>query len=251
MLKSKLMNGKLTIGSWITIGHPSIIEIMLQSPFEWLAIDMEHSSIGLETAQQLIATIEANGATPLVRVEDNDPVMIKKVMDAGAQGVIIPMVNSEEEAMRAVASVKYPPFGKRGVGLYRAQKYGEDFDGYRKWQAENSIVIVQIEHIDAVKNIDKILAVKGIDGCFIGPYDLSASLGIPGDFGNKKVVEAMERVKQACLKAKKPLGFHVILPESGELNERIKDGYTFIAFSIDFFFLGRKCREEFAKLRLK
>jgi len=248
-LKKKLSENKLTVGSWVTIGHPSVVEVLLQSPFDWLVIDMEHSVISLETAQDLISTIESNGAAPLVRVGENHPNLIKRVMDAGAHGVVVPMINSKEDAIKAVESVKYPPEGKRGVGLYRAQKYGEGFNEYKKWLSENSVVIAQIEHIDAVKNIEEILQVKGIDGCIIGPYDLSGSMGIPGEYNDEKVLEALEKVKTACKKMNKPLGYHVIPPDSEEAKKKIDEGYTFIAFSLDFLFLGRKCKEEFGKLK--
>jgi 2-dehydro-3-deoxyglucarate aldolase len=248
-IKNKLSNNELTIGSWITIGHPSIAEIMLQSDFDWIVIDMEHSSVSLESAQILISTIEANGSTPLVRVGENNQYLIKRVMDAGAHGVIVPMVNTREDAVKAVESVKYPPIGKRGVGLYRAQKYGEGFDEYKKWLEEESVVIVQIEHIDAVNNIEEILSVEGVDGCIIGPYDLSGSMGIPGDFENKKVLDALEKVKVACKKINKPLGYHVIPPDHIEMKKKIDEGYTFLAFSLDFLFLGRKCKEEIEKVR--
>lgn len=248
-LKEKLKSNEVTFGSWLTIGHTSVAEILLQSPFDWLVIDMEHSAIPLETAQNFIAVIESKGASPLVRVGENNPNLIKRVMDAGAHGVIVPMVNSKEDAIRAVESVKYPPKGKRGVGLYRAQRYGEGFDEYKDWLSENSIVIAQIEHIDAIKNIEEILSVEGIDGCIVGPYDLSGSMGIPGKYNDNKVIEALEKVKEICKKLNMPLGYHIIPPDAAEAKKKIDEGYTFIAFSLDFLFLGRKCKEEFGKLK--
>lgn len=248
-LKNKLASNRLTIGSWITMGHPSVVEVMLQSDFDWLVIDMEHSSISLETAQVLVSVIEAKGCTPLVRVENNDPNIIKRVMDLGAHGVIVPQVNSKQDAERAVKSVKYPPEGERGVGLYRAQGYGEKFDEYKKWLKKESVVIAQIENIKAVENIEEIVKVEGIDGLIIGPYDLSGSMGIPGEYKDKKVVEALKKVEEVCKKAGKPLGYHVIPPDHKELKEKIDSGYTFLAFSIDFLFLGRKCKEEFSKIK--
>ena len=158
-LKQKLQNNKLTVGSWITIGHPSVVEIMASAGFDWLTIDLEHSAISLETAQNLISTIHANDMKALVRVGKNEEVIIKRVMDIGADGVIVPMVNSKEDAIRAVEYVKYPPLGKRGVGLYKAQKYGVGFDDYKDWVKDKSIIIAQIEHIKAVENIEKIAAV--------------------------------------------------------------------------------------------
>ena len=124
------MKNKISIGSWITLGHFSIAEIMAKAGFDWLCVDMEHSVIDYYEAEKLIAAIGANNCVPYVRVGANDPVIIKRVLDAGAKGIIVPMVNSKEDATRAVSSVKYPPMGKRGVGLARAQGYGFEFDEY-------------------------------------------------------------------------------------------------------------------------
>ena len=121
-------------------------------------------------------------------------------MDAGAHGVIVPMVNSRDDAEKAVSAVKYPPFGTRGVGLARAQGYGMDFETYKAWVEKESIVIAQIEHIDAVNNIDEIISTEGLDGFIVGPYDLSGSLGIPGQFDNELVIDALETVKNAAKK---------------------------------------------------
>ena len=195
-LKEKLRNRELTIGSWITIGSTVVAEIMAKAGYDWLTIDMEHSAITIDIAQELIRVIELCGVTPLVRVGNNDANLIKRVMDAGAHGVIVPMVNSREDAENAVRSVKYPPRGFRGVGLARAQKYGADFEGYKQWNDKNSIVIVQIEHILAVENLEEILSVPEVDGFIIGPYDLSGSLGVPGEFDNPEVLDALKRVKQ-------------------------------------------------------
>jgi len=249
MLKKALKDNILTIGSWVTIGHPSVVEIMASAGFDWLTIDMEHTTISFETAQVLITVIQANSMKALVRVGHNDELIIKKVMDAGADGVIVPMVKTAEDASKAVSYVKYPPAGKRGVGLYRAQKYGTDFEGYKKWVEEESVVIAQIEHIDAVKNIESIINVEGIDGILVGPYDLSASMGYPGQYDRNDVKEAISIVDEAAKKYNMPMGFHVINSDSSFLQEKIDKGYTLLAFSLDFFFLGDKAREEMAKIK--
>jgi len=247
-LKQKLLNNQLTIGSWISIGHQSIVEIMAMSGFDWLTIDMEHTVIDYELAQHLIAHIQSHKIEALVRVSKNDEVAIKKVMDAGADGVIIPMINSAEDAKKAVNFVKYPPVGKRGVGLARAQKYGLGFEEYKQWVNRDSVIIAQIEHIDAVEHIEEIILTEGIDGIIIGPYDLSGSMGIPGDYDNKKVKDALLVVENKCKELNKPLGFHVIEPDINILNEKIKTGYSFLAFSTDFLFLGTKIKDEMGRL---
>ncbi len=242
-LKPKLKKGETTLGSWITIGDPSIAEIMACAGFDWLVVDMEHSAIGLNEAQRLIRVIELAGCVPLVRVGNNDPNLIKRVMDAGAHGVIVPMVNTREEAVRAVEAVRYPPLGKRGVGLARAQGYGFGFEQYKKWVNNESVVIVQTEHIDGVKNLEEILGVDGVDGFIVGPYDLSGSLGRPGDFAHAKMKKALERVEKISKKSGKAAGIHVIQPDPQEAEKRIKEGYNFVAFSLDTLFLGTCCRE--------
>ncbi len=242
LLKNKLKNNQLTIGSWITIGNSSVVEIMATAGFEWLCIDMEHTSIDLATAKMLIITIHANDMKALVRVSKNEEVAIKKVMDMGADGVIVPMIKTKEDALMAIDFVKYPPTGKRGVGLYRAQKYGIGFDEYKKWVEEEAVIIAQIEHIEAVKNIDEILSVDGIDGTIVGPYDLSGSMGFPGDYHREDVRDAIKRVEVACKKHNKPYGFHVIESDPSKLQERIDEGCTFLAYSLDFFFLGDSAR---------
>lgn len=241
-LKDKLNEGKLTLGSWITIGHPVVAEVMAHSGFEWLTVDMEHSAITLDVAQSLIKTIELNDCIPLVRVGENNPYLIKRVMDAGSHGVIVPMVNSRKDAEKAVNAVKYPPRGSRGVGLARAQKYGFDFEGYKNWLEEDSVVIVQIEHIDAVKNLKEILTTDGVDGFIVGPYDISGSLGIPGDFEDPRFKKEIEQIMKVAKETKKTAGFHVIPPDTKEVERIINLGYRFIAISLDTLFLGTLCR---------
>jgi len=248
-LKEKLLNKELTIGSWLTIPHQAIVEIMSSANFEWLTIDIEHSAIDLETTQNMISHIQANQMEALVRVSKNEEVIIKRVMDAGANGIIVPMVKNAEEARQAVSYLKYPPIGKRGVGLSRAQHYGVNFHSYKEWVEKESVLIVQIEHIEAVNNLSEILDVDGVDGIIVGPYDLSASMGKPGMFDDQDVVDALARIDEITLKKNKPLGFHVIDSNHKKMLEKINKKYSFLAFSLDFFFLGDKAREEMSLLK--
>lgn len=248
-LKRKLESNQLTFGSWLTINHQSVIEIMGTAGFEWLCIDIEHSAIAISDVINLIGHIQGNGMQALVRVNENNPVIIKQVMDAGADGVIVPMVNSIEDAKKAVASVKYPSAGNRGVGLSRAQNYGIGFPEYQEWLKNDAVVIAQIEHINAVDQLEGILEVPGIDGIIVGPYDLSASMGYPGEFERDDVIEALKRVDRICLDKGKPLGFHVISSDHKKTLEKVNAGYTFLAFSLDFFFLGDLARQEMQALK--
>ncbi len=250
-LKQCLSSGKLTIGSWITIGDTCIAEIMAKLGFDWLCVDMEHSAITLAEAKNIIQVVDLAGVIPMVRVGENDPNLIKRVMDAGARGVIVPMINTKEEAIRAVNSVKYPPIGNRGVGLARAQGYGLKFEEYKKWVDSGSIVIVQIEHIKAIDNLEQILDTDGVDASIIGPYDLSASLGYPGEFERPEVKAALRRYEEICNKLNKPMGIHSVPPDYKKVLEYVDRGYKFVAFSFDALFLGAKCKEELAKVTAK
>ena len=235
-LKQKIINRDITIGSWITIGSNTIAEILANAGFDWLVVDLEHTTISLEQAGEIIRTIELSGVPSLVRLTSNDENQIKRVMDAGAQGIVVPMVQDAGDAMRAVAATRYPPLGNRGVGLARAQQYGASFKEYFAWQADiNSgpVVIVQIEHIDAVDNLKEILSVSGVDAFIIGPYDLSCSMGIPGEFENPKFIKTMERIVKISSELNAVSGLHVVEPDKEKLNKAIEVGHKFIAYSVD------------------
>ena len=225
------------------------VEVMALAGFEWLVVDIEHTSIDLKTTKTLITTIHANDLKALVRVSKNEEVVIKKVLDMGADGIIVPMVNTQDDAKQAVEYAKYPPQGKRGVGLYRASGYGTKFEEYKKWVEEELVIIAQIEHIDAVNNIDEILQVEGIDGTIIGPYDLSGSMGYPGEFERKDVKEAVRKVLDRCKAYNIPSGFHVVDTNPKKLQEKIKQGCTFLAYGIDYFFMRDAAMQGMNKLK--
>lgn len=237
------------IGTWITLGNASIAEILLRAGFDWLTIDLEHSAITFGEAQRMIQVIDLGGGTPYVRVGSHDPTEIKRVLDAGAHGVIVPMIQNREQAEKAVAAVKYPPQGTRGVGLGRAQGYGTSFKKYQEWAASSSKVYFQIEHVDAIENLESILTVKGCDGVFIGPYDLSASLGFPGEFDHPEVKKAIERFHKVTANKKVEKGIHVIEPNPAEVQKRIAEGFNFIAYCLDTLFLARMCERGLGEIR--
>ncbi|MBF0479336.1 MAG: 2,4-dihydroxyhept-2-ene-1,7-dioic acid aldolase [Candidatus Omnitrophica bacterium] len=249
LLKEQLKQNQLTIGSWITLSDGNTMEIMASSGFDWLAVDMEHSAITFGQAQELIRIAELCGTIPLVRVGANDPLIIKRVMDAGAYGVIVPMVNSKADAIRAVESVYYPMKGKRGVGLARAQKFGMDFEAYKQWLKDNAVVIVQIEHVDAVKHLEEILSVEGVDGSIIGPYDLSASMGFPGEFHRDEVKQAEARYLEVCRKLNKTAGAHSVPPDVNLLKQKQQQGFTFLGFSLDSYFLATMVADQLKQIK--
>jgi 2-dehydro-3-deoxyglucarate aldolase len=245
------VNRSVKFGSWITINNPSIAEIMADAGFDWLCIDLEHSVTDYFEAQQLIAAIQSKGIKAFVRVGENNVRIIKRVLDAGADGIIVPSVNSAADAQKAVQAVYYPPFGKRGVGLARAQGYGFNFENYREVKAKEIILIAQIEHIHAIEELDAIIQTEGIHGTFIGPYDLSGSLGKPGQYDDDDVKEALVKYDSIASKYNKLIGFHVVPTDYKLVEEKISKGYNFIAFSFDAFFLGNAIREQLNFLKHK
>lgn len=248
-VKQKLKSNEVCIGSWIAMDHPWVADIMGQCGFEFLVVELEHSTIELGALNALFATIELHGAVPMVRLSSNDPIQAKRVLEAGAYGIIVPMVNTREEAIAAVEMTKYPPFGKRSFGLGRAQDFGFDSQQYFSRANDETIVIVQIESVQGVENIESILEVQSIDGVFIGPYDLSGSMGIPGQLNHPRVVEGRKKVLQAALKNKIVPGLHIVHPSSTDLNYAIDEGFKFIAYGGDILFLGEACKNAEENIR--
>ena len=232
--KTKLRNGILSLGTWITIPSTSVAEIICSAGFDWVAIDLEHSCMTTMDAQELIRVIDLKGKVPLVRLSSNDEVLIKRVMDAGAHGVIVPMINTLEDTKHAYESIHYPPNGRRGVGLARAQKYGAGFKDYWEWLAKEAVLVVQIEHKNALGNLDQIFGSGLVDGYLIGPYDLSASLGIPGQFDHPDLIAALEKIAKAAEKHKVPRGIHLVEMDEKALKDKISAGYKLIAYGVDF-----------------
>lgn len=221
---------KPLIGTIYTLGSNPIAEMIANAGFDWVLIDMEHSTLSLDCVQ---TTLQVMGEKILriVRVPGNDEIWIKRVLDTGCNGILVPMVKSAEEAKKAVISLKYPAAGERSVGVTRAHKYGAGFKDYITRANDELILMIQIEHIEGVKNIDSILAVPGIDSIFIGPYDLSASMGLMGQVDHPEVRAAISLVKNKCRDAGIPYGIFGITPFAVE--REIKDGCVFVLCGID------------------
>ena len=238
-LKSKLQNRQKFFGAWTSLAHPSITEIFTKIGVDFIGIDIEHSTINQEQSQRIIAAAQAGGALCLPRVASHNPEMIKRLLDSGADGVIVPMVSTASQVGEIISWCKYPPLGKRGYGIARAQGYGFDFDEYTKLWNKSSFLIVQIESIDGVNNIDEILSFDEVDGAMVGPYDISGSLGIPGQLGHKKVLQAGHQVINACRRHKKTCGTQVIEPDIKSVKSAFQSGYTFVILSSDVFLLWK------------
>ena len=222
---------------------------MATAGFDWLVLDMEHSVLELSEVQMLIQVLDMRKCPAIVRLTSNHPDQIKRVMDAGATGVMVPMIRSATDAKKAVQAVYYPPRGKRGVGLARAQGYGAQFQQYRDWLETNAVIVAMIEHIDAINDIESILSVDGIDAYIIGPYDLSGSIGHMGEFNHPEVTSAIEHVLEAGTRLGKPGGIHVVEPDQEELRKRIAAGFSFIGYGLDIRILDTLCRNHVQSIK--
>ena len=230
-IKSRLAAGETLLGTVVTVPCPSLVEALGIAGMDWLWLDMEHGPMGLETLQTLLAVASGKGVANLVRVPWNDPVHIKRVLDVGADGVIVPLVTSAGQAAAAVEAFLYPPQGIRGVGLSRAQGYGASLDAYLGSANDEVAVVVQIEHRDAVEQIEAIAATEGLAAALIGPYDLSGSMGLLGQVDHPRVQEAVDHVIRSCRKAALPLGMFV--PSPAQAAARAAEGVQLLAIDVD------------------
>mgnify|MGYP001210136320 CR=1 FL=1 len=250
-VRSSLSEGKPSVGSWIQIPHASIAEIMGQAGYDWIAVDLEHGSISPHQLPDLFRAIELGSCLPLARVALGTTKDCKQALDAGAGGIIIPMVSSARQLELVIESICWPPTGKRGVGFSRANLFGEHFSDYLK-EAQSPIIVAQIEHIDAVNNLKQILNVDGVDAFIIGPYDLSCSMGIPGEFENPKFIQTIDKIILIANEVGVTSGLHVVEPNTIELNNAIAVGHKFIAYSVDIRMLDVAARngiKEFRKVK--
>lgn len=236
-IRNSLRLGKVSVGSWMQIPHSSIAEIMGQAGYDWVAVDMEHGAISVHQLPDLFRALELGNTSPLVRLAHGHPKDCKQALDAGAAGVIVPMVESAEQLIAVRDACRWPPSGTRGVGFSRANLFGKHFESYRQ-EAQAPLFVAMIEHTRAVDCLEEILAVDGLDAILIGPYDLSASMGITAQFENDTFVEIIERIKTMCFLKGIAVGVHVVNPSPDELKARIESGYRFIAYSIDSVFLN-------------
>jgi 2-keto-3-deoxy-L-rhamnonate aldolase RhmA len=233
--KTSLQTGRTCFGTFQSIASSTVSEILAHRGFDWILVDMEHGAMDLETAGDMLAAIDRGGPTPLVRVQWNDQAAIKRVLDAGALGVMVPMVNTAEEARRAVSYCKYAPAGVRGLGAGRASLFGVRLVEYMGVANDQVLVMVQAEHKDAVANIDAILSVPGIDVLFVGPYDLACSMGHGGQPAHPEVEAAIATVLSAAQRAGVVPGIFCMAPHTARA--RAAQGFRFIGFGIDSIFL--------------
>ena len=235
-VKQMWREGRATVGSWLSLGNPLAAEIMAHQGFDWLTVDLEHNAIDLSHAQACFQAIATTDTVPMARVPWNDPQIIKRVLDIGAYGIVVPNIKSAEEARQAVGASRYPPVGFRGMGTLRGRLYGGA--DYTDHANEEIAVILMIEHIDAINCCGDILDVPGIDAIFIGPNDLAASMGLPLGLDNPHPdhVAAVATVLREGKQRGIPMGIHCGTPEA--VVQRIEEGFLWIALSSDAGFLS-------------
>ena len=235
---TRLRRGDRLIGSIITLPALEVPEVMSAAGLDWLFVDCEHAPLDPLWAQRLLQAARVPG---VLRVADSHESTLKRALDTGAAGVVVPMVNTAQQARAVVSFCKYPPLGSRGVGIVRAQGYGLGFQDYVAHANESTAIIVQIEHISAVENIEAIVAVPGVDAAFVGPYDLSGSMGRLGEVDHIDVLAAIEGVRLACERAGMPLGIYV--GSAAAAKPYLEKGFTLIAVGIDALLLGQAARQ--------
>jgi len=240
-LRNKMAAGGHSIGSWMQIPHASVAEIMGQAGYDWVAVDLEHGSISVHQLPDLFRALELGETLPLARLAQGLSKDCKQALDAGAGGVIVPMVESAEQLQKVRDACCWPPAGTRGVGFSRANLFGVRFEAYVE-EAQAPLLVVMIEHIRAVENLRAMLRVSGVDAILIGPYDLSASMGLTAKFQHPDFLSAMERIRNICDSQMIGCGVHVVAPVPSELQHRLEEGYRFLAYSIDSVFLAESSR---------
>ena len=237
-IRKKLFNGKVSIGTWQQIPHASISEILGKAGYDWVTVDLEHGSISIDQLPDLFRAIELGDTLPLARIAESKPKDCKQALDAGAGGIIAPMIETADQLKIIRNSCCWPPAGTRSVGFSRANLFGTHFNEYNE-EAQVPLLIAQIENIKAVNNLTDILQVKGLDAIIVGPYDLSASMDMTAEFEHIEFLNTLNKIVKCCEKYNIPCGDHVVYPDTDKLENRINNGFRFIAYGMDSTFLSQ------------
>ncbi|MBI2495391.1 MAG: 4-hydroxy-2-oxovalerate aldolase [Candidatus Omnitrophica bacterium] len=242
-LRRRLKQRALTFGAWISIGHPEIASIFAGARGDFVGFDLEHTTIDFATAQQIIRACHEFGRACLPRIGPGNLEQLSRLLDAGADGVVVPQVQGRDDIERVVDALRYPPAGRRSFGVAAAHQYGRAFDAYVRSANASLSLIVQVETIGAVEQVKPIVAHPDVDGVMVGPYDLSGSLGIPGKLSDPRVTEAAGRVVTACASAGKSCGTHLVRPSLEGIRRHLADGFTFLVLGSDVFNLAQRSEE--------
>ena len=252
-VRRRLAAGEPSVGTWLGLPSPEAAEYVsrLSPGFDWLVVDAEHNPIDIRTLAQMFSSMAASHCAPMVRIPWNSAENFKRVLDAGAWGVVVPMVNSREEAERAVAAARYYPDGERSVGGGRhALSFDTTAEHYFRNANDEVLVVLQIEHIQGVKNADAILSVQGVDACFIGPNDMAASmgmgLGVPLESDDPALVEAIDEIRTACVRNGVAPGIHC--SGAAGVNQRIAEGFQFCALASELRYMLSGLKADIAAL---
>ena len=232
-LKQKLRGGRPVLGAWLTVVDPLAANVMARLGFDFLLIDLEHAPITIETLQTMLLMFDGTQTAPIVRVPANDPVWIKHALDLGAEGILVPLIRTASETASAVAAARYPPDGIRGFGPRAASGFYRDVVSYKATANERIAVIAQIEHVDAVENLLEILSTVGLDAVFIGPGDLSSSMGIFAEWQNPRLISTIEEIIEKARSAGMPIGMAVDSTAEDALR-RIAQGISFVTLGVDW-----------------
>ena len=244
--RKNLRSGKPLIGGWVQISNSNITELLSDAPYDWIAFDMEHGSFSSGDFPDLFRAVELKNKLPLVRLPNKNKDICAQVLDSGAAGIIIPNIKNEHEIDSLIKASYLPPEGTRGVGYSRSNLFVKKFKNYKK-QKNKPIIVAMIENMSAIKNLGKILKIKGLDAILIGPYDLSASMNVTGKFNNKKFKLTLNQIKKIAKQHKVPCGIHVIEPKVKLLKKYIREGYRFLPFAADTILLNLAIKNSFKK----
>jgi len=239
-VKARLKAGEPSIGTWLGLPSPEAAEQVARIGFDWLVVDSEHNAVDIRTLAQMFSAMASTQTAPMVRIPWNSAENFKRVLDAGAWGIVVPMVNSREEAERAVEATRYPPLGSRSVG---GGRHAISFDGgaeeYFRRANEEILLVLQIEHALGVEHADEILSVPGVDACFIGPNDMAASmgigLGVPLESDHPQLIQAIEHVRTTCLANGVAPGIHC--SDGAAVAARVAQGFQFCAMASEMKYL--------------
>lgn len=244
---NRLRAGEVMIGTLISLPSPEVCELLGQVGYDWLFIDAEHGAFNPQQAQGML---QAAAPTPcVIRVPIGEAIWIKKALDIGAAGVIVPQVHNSRQAKEIIKQCKYSPVGDRGIGIGRAHKYGIEFERYLENANKETAVILQAESAEAVKNIDDIVNIKGIDAILIGPYDLSASLGLPGQIDHPNVQKAINKIITSCKTANVRTGFFGVTSQA--VLPYKEKGFTLLTVGVDTGFIIKSASQTLAEMKIE
>lgn len=249
-LKKDLKNGKKNIGTFVTCNAPDLVEILGLAGFDFIVIDTEHGAMTHESTQHLIRAAELRGITPIVRVPNHEESSILHILDVGAHGIQVPQVNTVDIAQKVIKRSKYAPIGNRGVAFTRSADYGfTDTDNYFDYENQQTLVVVHCENKECLENLEDICKLEDVDVIFLGPYDMSQSLGITGQVHHEKIKEVMKKVLEVTKKYNKAAG---IFAGNGSIAREFADmGFQYITIGLDISLFSEKCKQEVSNFNNK